>query len=60
MISLDNKPRDSLKDKTLLDKPDGNVSRGTEIPKILVHNTFSREETMESNISDAITSDEQQ
>ena len=60
MISLDNKPRDSLKEKTLFDKPDGNVSRGTEIPKILVHKTFSREETMESNISDAITSDEQQ
>ena len=53
MMSLDNKSRESLKDKTfLLDKPE-TVSRGADIPKILVHKTFSREETMESNLSDA-------
>jgi len=61
MMSLDNnKSRESLKDKThLLEKPEA-VSRGTDIPKILVHKTFSREETMESNISDAAPSEEHQ
>jgi len=58
MMSLDTKSRESLKDKTfLLDKPDS-VSRGIDIPKILVHKTFSREETMESNISDAAHNEE--
>jgi len=58
MMSLDTKSRESLKDKTfLLDKPDS-VSRVADIPKILVHKTFSREETMESNISDAAQNEE--
>jgi hypothetical protein len=58
MMSLDTKSRESLKDKTfLLDKPETN-NRGADIPKILVHKTFSREETMESNISDAAQAEE--
>lgn len=59
MMSLDNKSRESLKDKNyLLDKPE-TVGRGADIPKILVHKTFSREETMESNISDAAQNEDQ-
>ena len=61
MMSLENtKSRESLRDRSYhLDKPE-NAARGADIPKILVHKTFSREETMESNLSDAATAEDQQ